>query len=275
MKLFISWSGSKSHEVAKLFNELIPEIIQYVKPWISSEDIESGSIWDNAIQDNLNTTNLGLICLTQENKEKPWILFEAGSLSKGLEASRVFTFLIDLKSDDLLKNPLTKFNHTENNKESIYKLIKTINNNLGETTLDEKRLLKMFNRVYPELEKGIKDVLKKKQEEKPTASTKEEAVLSEILEAVRAMSRKVDNLNVKPLLSLTPVQTVQALGRDARLQSNDEVYQTLFASDAWQLLKERSLETAPLPLNPYFGVETKPDLGKKIHFGTKKGRKDL
>ena len=162
MKLFISWSGTKSHEVAKLFNELIPEIIAFVKPWLSSEDIEAGSIWDKAIQDSLNSTSMGLICLTQENKEKPWILFEAGALSKGLEVNRVFTFLIDLKSDDLLKNPLTKFNHTENNKDSIFNLIKTINNNLGESAIEETRLKKIFGRVYPELESGINEALKKK-----------------------------------------------------------------------------------------------------------------
>lgn len=38
---------------------------------------------------NVTDTSIGIICLTKDNRTKPWILFEAGALAKGLSSSRV------------------------------------------------------------------------------------------------------------------------------------------------------------------------------------------
>lgn len=44
MKLFISWSGEKSKDVANLLHKWISSVIQAIHPWISTQDIETGSI---------------------------------------------------------------------------------------------------------------------------------------------------------------------------------------------------------------------------------------
>lgn len=111
MKVFISWSGDKSREVGELLNEWLQCVLQAVTPWISTQDIGKGSLWNSEINTQLETVSSGILCLTQENKEKPWILFEAGSLAKGLSENRIYTFLIDLQSQDVIP-PLTQFNHT-------------------------------------------------------------------------------------------------------------------------------------------------------------------
>jgi hypothetical protein len=52
MKVFMSWSGKRSHEVAKMFHQWIKCVIQATEPWLSSDAIESGSVWFSTCLDS-------------------------------------------------------------------------------------------------------------------------------------------------------------------------------------------------------------------------------
>ena len=80
MNVFISWSGKLSEDVASLLNEWLPSAIPGTKTWLSKKDIEKGAIWFGDIEKELKDTSVGIICLTRENINRPWILFEAGGL---------------------------------------------------------------------------------------------------------------------------------------------------------------------------------------------------
>ena len=82
MKVFISWSGERSKQVAQLLDEWINCVIQAVDPYLSL-NIDKGDVWLSSINDSLADTSVGIICLTKENLNKPWVLFEAGALAKG------------------------------------------------------------------------------------------------------------------------------------------------------------------------------------------------
>lgn len=90
MKIFISWSGTLSCEVAKLLKTWLKCVLQATEPWISSDDIQRGSIWFNDVTDTLNDCSTGIVCLTKGNIKAPWILFEAGGLLKELATNRVY-----------------------------------------------------------------------------------------------------------------------------------------------------------------------------------------
>lgn len=127
MKVFLSWSKPRSQKVAELLKGWIPCVIQSVEPWFSSQNIEDGELWFNSIQNQVASIINGIICLTKENQNEPWILFEAGGLAKGLEKSRIYVLLIDLNSSDILLSPLSAFNHTKVTEEGIRKLMHVIN----------------------------------------------------------------------------------------------------------------------------------------------------
>ena len=82
MKIFISWSRNNSHNAAKALREWLPLLFQTIEPWLSSSDIMAGTRWANELAENLDKIDFGILCLTQDNVNSPWILFEAGALSK-------------------------------------------------------------------------------------------------------------------------------------------------------------------------------------------------
>ncbi len=71
MKAFISWSGPRSKAVAEALHDWLKEAVQSVDPWISSEDIRKGKRWSIQLAQQLESTQVGVICLTPENLTAP------------------------------------------------------------------------------------------------------------------------------------------------------------------------------------------------------------
>lgn len=117
MQVFLCWSGERSKAMAEALKDWLPQVVQAVKPWISSSDIDKGSRWITEMSDTLKETQVGIVCLTRENLDAKWILYEAGALSK-TEDARVCTFLLDIEDTDL-EYPLAQFQHTRFEKEDV------------------------------------------------------------------------------------------------------------------------------------------------------------
>lgn len=193
MKVFLSWSGNRSKDVAILLNDWLCCVIQAARPWISTRDLDRGSLWFGEINDQLKDTTVGIICLTQENKNRPWILFEAGALAKGLSTSRVCTLLVDLEPKDI-EDPLAQFNHTFPSRESMLSLTKTLNTSLGASALDSRILEQVFNTYWPQFEEGFKKVLANTETSAPSKPRPKEDMLGEILDNTRVMATRIRKL---------------------------------------------------------------------------------
>ena len=192
MIVFLSWSGPLSRAVAELLASWLPEVIQEVKPWVSSQNIEKGSIWSGEI-DKAMATTVGVLCVTQSNKNAPWLLFEAGGLYKGLEEVRVCPLLIDLESKDV-EQPLSRFQFTMPNKEDMGKLLTTINAVDPEKALPKERLQSSFDRMWPEFEKSFRELLAGQAKEAKPAGRTMEDMMDEVLEITRALQRNSERV---------------------------------------------------------------------------------
>lgn len=160
---------------------------------MSSKDIDRGSLWFSEISDQLRNTTIGIVCLTRENKEKPWILFEAGALAKGLTSTRVCTLLVDLEATDV-GNPLAQFNHTEPTREGILHLVRTINSSLETGRLKDQILDQVFDTYWPQFESGLQAVLSDTPSLERSPARTEESIMTEILRTVRTMDRRIRQL---------------------------------------------------------------------------------
>lgn len=68
---------------------------------VSSEDIDKGARWSTDIAKELEDSTFGILCVTKENLEAPWLSFKAGALSKTMEKSFVTPFLFDIKRSEV------------------------------------------------------------------------------------------------------------------------------------------------------------------------------
>jgi hypothetical protein len=196
MKVFVSWSGQRSKAVAELISDWIKCVLQASQPWISTRDIDKGAIWFSEISDQLKDTAAGIVCLTQENKSKPWILFETGALAKGLSTNRVCTFLIDLNPSDI-EDPLAQFNHTMPERTSMWGLTCSLNNCLEISRLDERILRQVFDTYWPQFEIKFAKALEDNPPVEEVVPRSETSILSEILSNTRSLSSRIRDLESK------------------------------------------------------------------------------
>lgn len=156
MKVLLSWSGARSKAVAEALRYWLKAVIQSIDPWMSEEDIKKGTRWSAELASELEKTRVGIICVTPENLNAPWILFEAGALSKTLNKTYVCPYLYKLEKMELV-GPLSQFQATKADKADTKKLLATINS-ATDHPLSEKQLEDTFKRWWPELDRRLKRI---------------------------------------------------------------------------------------------------------------------
>jgi hypothetical protein len=108
MKVFISWSGERGKAFAEMLYSWLPSVLQAAKPFFSPDDIVKGARWANEVGAELDASQVGIIVATRESLSSPWVMFEAGALSKNLGKSKVVPILVDVNPEDV-RGPLAQF----------------------------------------------------------------------------------------------------------------------------------------------------------------------
>jgi hypothetical protein len=188
MKIFLSWSGEISKNIATDLKDFLRTTIQALDPFFSRNDIAKGTRWSGELAKQLNDINIGIIVLTKENTKAPWILFEAGALAKNIEGGLVCTILTDVKESDL-NGPLLEFQNTKFNKEDFRKLIHDLNERI-EKPIEKEILNQSFNKQWSSFERKVKKHLKVEKELLNKPILEEREVLDEVLRIVRKFEYK-------------------------------------------------------------------------------------
>lgn len=184
--VFICWSGKRSRALASALRELLGNVIQRVKPFMSDKDIEAGDVWDVRLTEMIGVARFGIACVTAENQDSTWLNFEAGALSNALEdETRLCPYLLGMRISDL-RQPLARFQAKEPNEEDTLALIESINIRCT-PPLQPDRLRSAFSKWWPEFEATFKGI-EKGPLQAVVASTSDDKT-NEILTTVRDLAR--------------------------------------------------------------------------------------
>lgn len=189
-KVFISWSGDKSRGVAEALRSWLPKVIQSVDPFMSSADIAAGSRPLADIERSLDDAEFGIICVSSDNWDRPWLNFEAGAISKrlGLEETRVSPLLIDLQPSDI-DSPLRQFQMKPCDRAGVLEVLASLNSRCGDGALSESDLRETFDMWWPLLEADIERA-KSATPSRPIHREQSDK-LDEVLTLVRSLSGRI------------------------------------------------------------------------------------
>lgn len=156
MRLFISWSGRRSHRLAMVLKEWLDTHFSGhgISAFVSSE-IQKGSLWLPAVNAELQRADAGLVCLTAQSLDSDRVLFEAGALSTAVALrtgeARFFTYLLEV-DPAALRGPLSVYQSTLATMEDTLRLINSLLSYLGLDPMDVGAFAPVWDDLWPRLQ---------------------------------------------------------------------------------------------------------------------------
>lgn len=138
MQIFLSWSGAESRRAADALRTWLTGLFTDVGVWMSEHDIEAGSPWATALHDQLRRADFGVLCMTADNLQSPWIIYEAGALAVTAKPGCVVPYLLGIAANTL-PAPLGKFQSAIADREGTWKVVRSIATQLAEKPVEGLR----------------------------------------------------------------------------------------------------------------------------------------
>lgn len=123
---------------------------------MSSDDIPKGRHWSLELNRSLKDHRIGLLCVTPENMTAPWLVFEAGALSRSLGEASVVPLLLGM-SPSALVGPLQQFQAATLDQNDLLKALLDLNAS-SQMRVPEEILKDSFERLWPELQQTLQDI---------------------------------------------------------------------------------------------------------------------
>jgi hypothetical protein len=193
----VSWSGERAKAVAAALRDFIKRVVQASDPWMSARDIEAGLNWSKEIAAELASAVVGVVVVTPENRERPWLNFEAGAISKEV-GGPTFTcpYLFDL-DEATLAGPLGQFQAVKADRDGTWSLLQMINRAVG-TPLRDGELADTFEAFWPKLSATLAAI-------GPADTMPAPRPPGEMLEELLGLAREISRN------ALTPADVVEAI----------------------------------------------------------------
>ena len=152
---------------------------------MSDSDIKAGERWQLEIAKQLHNSDFGIICVTRENLNSHWLLFESGALATSVTDSNVIPLMYDLQYSEL-QSPLTQFQSNAFNKRGVENIINAINSSYSEIN---PKLISTSTRRFHELWASWENAIAKipMQELDPAADRPEIGMLEHVVQGMEEL----------------------------------------------------------------------------------------
>jgi hypothetical protein len=190
-KVFISWSGELAKAVAFVWNDLLKLTYDAVEPFMSEAGIGAGERGLNTIAAKLADTSFGIVVVTQENENSPWLNFEAGALSKPFNDAgvRVAPSLVDFDSKSDLEGPLNQFQGGLLDREGVRFILIELGKMID---ADQPVFQEKFELLWPRYEAKFAEAKTQGGNATPNKRRPDPEILDEILLLVRTQTYGAD-----------------------------------------------------------------------------------
>lgn len=211
---------------------------------MSDVDIEAGQRGLREIESALEGSKFGIIVVTPENHERPWLNFEAGALSRAVNGeARVVPVLVGMSKATDLTGPLSQFQAQLWSEEGVRNLFGSLGTVLG---LRTEVINDRVGSAWPRLNNDTQDALRAGLMPQSTQREPTE-MLEELLELTRAIHRErapVTNLGADASLNLLGGR---AVGRARSAERRSQWLERALMDDVFDLAVAHGL--------PVLGVE--------------------
>jgi hypothetical protein len=158
LQVFLSWSGDRSKALAKVLLEWLPTVVQGCEVFLSEKGIEPGEPWQEKLMTALARAQFGVICITRDNADEPWLLFEAGALSKRQREAGVRSVPFFLDDPVRGDHPLGSYQGKNADKPGTFELLNVLWDACGCWTENQELRKDLFELRWPALESQIAQV---------------------------------------------------------------------------------------------------------------------
>jgi hypothetical protein len=230
LNIFISWSGDLAKRITNVLIGWLPTMFDHVRTFFSGVDIDAGSRGLNVIQDQLDVSSFGIIVVTTENLNKPWLLFESGALSKRLNGDLTKVVPVLVGFDDVSQiaaSPLFQFQSVLLDEDgarslclSIARTIAQRRAGVDEHRLEEAPILRRFERCWRDLKDDVEAAIEASGEQPAPPNVDQPALLRAMYQSLQSLQQQVADLrNSGPVVvSPTPAR-IQSLAHSLNAPS--------------------------------------------------------
>ncbi len=216
-QVFVSWSGERSKLVAESLARWLPKVLQGLEVWMSEHDISAGARWDHELAEQLEVSHFGVVCLTPENLNSPWLIFEAGALSKAIKKSRVAPYRFALKDVDV-GPPMSQFQGVNADEAGTLSIVMSIHSAV-ESPIAPDQVQETFQVFWPQLQERLDRISR----HAPSIVRSEREMLEELLDLMRRTGSRELQTSLSRIIDLPNVHSIKIVKRQRTGQSDGNI----------------------------------------------------
>ncbi len=195
MKIYLSWSGELGRRASGVLRNSLEQLFPDFEIWSPGSDISAGSRWRDQIQNAMQSSELAIVCLTNDSRNSPWLLYEVGVMVGS--SKKVIPWLVDMEFSDL-SGPISQFQVIRSDAQSFHHLATSIHQQQSAYPLSQDLVARWALRTETEINQllGRKQKTQKTRGKKEWLAQIEEAASSRNSELLQILAMKAETENI-------------------------------------------------------------------------------